>query len=68
MVTRKVAITIPSDVLEMVDGISRKKQISRSSYISGILRERVTDEHTREIKEAYDRVFADDAVKDEQES
>ena len=68
MVTRKVAITIPSDVLEMVDGISRKKQISRSSYISGILRERVTDEHAREIKEAYDRVFADDAVKDEQES
>ena len=68
MVTRKVAITIPSEVLEMVDDISRKKQISRSRYISGILRERVTDELTREIKEAYDRVFADDAVKDEQES
>ncbi len=67
MNTQKVAITIPRDLVMMIDAFSKKKGISRSRFISMMLREKILDERARQLKEAYNRVFSDDVIKEEQE-
>ena len=66
MHTQKVAITIPKELVTMIDDISKKKGMSRSKFISTVLREKLTLEKNRLIKEAYDRVFSDQSVRKEQ--
>ena len=66
MNTQKVAITVPEDLVIMVDEISRKKGMSRSKFISSVLRERVLNEKDRQLMEAYNKVFSDDAIRKEQ--
>lgn len=66
MNTRKVAITIPSDIVAMIDDMSRKRKVSRSKFISMILRERLMNERDRHLKDSYDRVFSDKAIIKEQ--
>jgi metal-responsive CopG/Arc/MetJ family transcriptional regulator len=66
MTTQKVAITIPMDILSKIDTISRKLGLSRSKYISMLLNEKLSEVIEIQLKESYDRVFSDDAVKQEQ--
>jgi metal-responsive CopG/Arc/MetJ family transcriptional regulator len=66
MHTQKVAITIPADLVTMIDDISKEKGLSRSKYITTVLREKVLSEKERQIKDSYNRVFSDDAIKKEQ--
>jgi len=66
MPTEKVAITIPSDLVSMIDDIRSKRGVSRSKFIALLLREKIMDEKAREIREAYDRVFSDESVVREQ--
>ena len=66
MNTRKVAITIPTDLVVIIDDISRQLGLSRSKYISTVLREKVLIEKERQIKDSYNRVFTDDSIKEEQ--
>ena len=66
MNTQKVAITVPKDLITVVDEISRQRGISRSKFISIVLRERIENEKDRQLKEAYNRVFTDDSIKKEQ--
>ena len=66
MNTQKVAITIPIDILSKVDDISGKLGFSRSKYISILLKEKLSEVIENQVKESYDRVFSDDAVKKEQ--
>jgi len=66
MNTQKVAITIPAEILAMIDKISRQLGLSRSRYISILLQEKLSDVMEKRLKEAYDRVFSDDAVRKEQ--
>lgn len=66
MNTQKIAISVPRDIITIVDEISSKQGVSRSRYISSVLREKILDEKDRKIKDAYDRVFSDDAIKKEQ--
>jgi len=66
MNTQKVAITMPIDLLRTIDDISKKKGISRSRYISIILREKILDEKERQIKASYNRVFSDELILREQ--
>jgi len=66
MNTQKVAITIPKNIVVMIDMISKHKGISRSRYISSVLREKLADEQERGLKEAYDRVFSDAEIRKEQ--
>ena len=66
MGTEKVAITIPSDLVATIDAIRTKRGVSRSKFITLLLRQTVQDEQAREIREAYDRVFSDEAVVKEQ--
>lgn len=67
MHTQKVAITIPKELVMMIDDISQKKGVSRSKFISEVLRERLILERNRQIKEAYDQAFSDESIRKEQE-
>ena len=66
MNTQKVAITMPIDLLRTIDNISKQRGISRSKYISIILREKILDEKERQIKASYNRVFSDELILREQ--
>jgi metal-responsive CopG/Arc/MetJ family transcriptional regulator len=66
MRTEKVAITIPSDLVAVIDGIRSKRGVSRSKFITLLLRQKILDEQAREIREAYDQVFSDDSMAKEQ--
>jgi len=66
MNTQKVAITIPIDLVAIIDDISKKSGVSRSKYISIVLREKVSSEKEKLLKNEYNRVFSDDSIKSEQ--
>jgi len=66
MNTQKVAITMPTDLLTTIDDISKQKGISRSRYISNILKEKVLDEKEKQIKASYNRVFSEELILREQ--
>lgn len=66
MNTQKVAITIPSDLVTKIDDISKQRGLSRSKYISIVLREKLLSEKERQINDSYNRVFSDDSIKKEQ--
>lgn len=66
MNTRKVAISIPKNLINAIDALSKEKGVSRSKFITDILREKLGDERKRRIREEYDRVFSDEAIVREQ--
>jgi metal-responsive CopG/Arc/MetJ family transcriptional regulator len=66
MNTQKVAITIPKDLIATIDKISKLKGVSRSSFISKALREKIQEEKAQGLIEAYNRVFSDDQIRKEQ--
>ena len=66
MNTQKVAITIPADLVIMIDDISKQLGLSRSKYISIVLREKIISEKERQISESYNRIFSDDSIQKEQ--
>ena len=66
MNTQKVAITVPKDLIVLVDEISRAKGISRSKFISKTLREKILSEKDRQLRNAYDAVFSDNSIRKEQ--
>ena len=66
MNTQKVAITIPADLVIMIDDISKQMGLSRSKYISTVLREKILSEKERQIKDSYNLVFSDETIKKEQ--
>jgi metal-responsive CopG/Arc/MetJ family transcriptional regulator len=66
MHTQKVAITIPKELVTMIDDISKKKGLSRSKFISTVLREKLISERNRHIKHAYDQAFSDESIRKEQ--
>jgi len=64
--TRKVAMTIPEDLLREIDELSNQKGISRSRLISELLREKLIDEQNHSLRCAYDEVFSDETICQEQ--
>ena len=66
MNTRKVAITVPEELITLIDDMSKKKGLSRSKFISMIVSEKLVSERNRHIKDAYDRAFSDEAIRKEQ--
>ena len=66
MNTQKIAITVPSDLLDIIDKATEQRSISRSKFISLVLREKLQEERSRHLKSEYDRVFSDKAIRDEQ--
>ena len=66
MGTQKVAITVPTELVAMIDDISKQKGISRSRLISNILKEKILNEKEKQIKATYNRVFSDALILKEQ--
>jgi metal-responsive CopG/Arc/MetJ family transcriptional regulator len=66
MNTLKVAISMPPYLLKSIDNIRKKRGLSRSKYISSLLREIISAEENKEIRKAYDTVFSEDKIKKEQ--
>ena len=66
MNTQKIAITVPSDLLDIIDKKTEQRSMSRSKFISLLLRDKLLEERNRQLKDEYDRVFSDSAICDEQ--
>ena len=66
MNTQKIAISVPADLVAMIDIISKQKGMSRSRFISTVLHEKILNEKEKQIKEAYNRIFSDESIKKEQ--
>jgi hypothetical protein len=66
MHTQKIAITIPKDLVAVIDEISRLKGVSRSGFISAVLKEKISAEKEKQVKNEYDRIFSDEAIREEQ--
>jgi metal-responsive CopG/Arc/MetJ family transcriptional regulator len=66
MNTQKVAISMPEDLVKDIDLISKTKGLSRSRYIASALVAKVSDEKRKLLKQAYDRVFSDEKMQEEQ--
>jgi metal-responsive CopG/Arc/MetJ family transcriptional regulator len=64
--TKKVAMTISEDLLGEIDEMSRQRGVSRSRLISELLREKLVDEQNHSLRSAYDEVFSDAAICQEQ--
>ena len=50
----------------MIDKTTEKRSMSRSKFISLLLREKLLEEKNRQLKDEYNRVFSDSAICDEQ--
>ena len=44
MHTQKIAITMPKDLVATINEISKKKGLSRSKFISAVLKEKIISE------------------------
>ena len=66
MSTQKIAITIPIGLIPIIDQISRQKGISRSKFVTNVLKEKVQEEQGRYLQDAYNRVFSKEEVRKEQ--
>ncbi len=66
MNTQKVAITIPKNLLAIIDTMSKQQGVSRSKFISSALKEKISKSKEKEIKEAYNAVFSDSSICEEQ--
>jgi metal-responsive CopG/Arc/MetJ family transcriptional regulator len=64
--TKKVAMTIPEDLLGEIDEMSRQRGVSRSRLISDLLREKLVQEQNQSPRSAYDEVFSNEAICQEQ--
>jgi len=53
MNTQKVAIIIPKDLIMIVDNISQERGISRSKFITSIIKEKILSERDHKIKTIY---------------
>lgn len=66
MTTMKVAISMPEELVREVDMVSKEKNLSRSGYITGLVKCAVRAERREKIKASYDKVFSDPEIITEQ--
>lgn len=66
MTTQKVALTIPKELVAIIDVLSKREGISRSKFVSTLLREKVLVERDRHLQDTYNRIFSDEQIRKEQ--
>ena len=66
MNTKKIAITVPKDLIMTIDLLSLENGVSRSKFITDILKEKISKDENDRIKNAYDCVFSDETIAAEQ--
>jgi metal-responsive CopG/Arc/MetJ family transcriptional regulator len=66
MAVRKIAISVPEDVVDRVDDAARERGITRSRFISDVLRRVAAARSDAEISRRVDALFRDPKVVAEQ--
>ncbi len=66
MNTQKVAITIPKNLILLIDQVSKERGLTRSRYITSVLSEKIVEERKQLLKDAYNKVFSDETIQKEQ--
>lgn len=66
MAVRKIAISVPEDVLRQVDRMAKKSGTTRSGFITLVLSEVSHAGTQTEITERINRLFEDKTIADEQ--
>jgi metal-responsive CopG/Arc/MetJ family transcriptional regulator len=68
MAVKKVAISVPSEILKKIDRLAKNSKTTRSGLITHVLREVSHVNDQREISEVINRLFEDSEVAEEQGS
>lgn len=66
MAVKKIAISVPEDVIEQVDRAAAERRMTRSAYISWVLRRTARARSDAEITARINAFFSDPALDDEQ--
>jgi len=66
MASRKLAISVPEEVLDQVDGAARGRGMSRSGFITHVLRQVARARTDAEISRRVDELFSDPEIVREQ--
>ena len=66
MAARKFAISIPEDVMRQVDRAAKRRRMTRSGFISGVLATVARAQTDAEISRKVDELFSDPEVAREQ--
>ena len=66
MTTLKLAIRMPEELVREVEEARKEESMSRSSYITRLVRQEVRRERQAGLKANYDRIFADPEIAEEQ--
>jgi metal-responsive CopG/Arc/MetJ family transcriptional regulator len=63
---KKIAISVPEDVVRAVDRVARRRRTTRSALISQLLRQAARAHGDAELKRIIDELFAEPEVVREQ--
>jgi metal-responsive CopG/Arc/MetJ family transcriptional regulator len=66
MVATKFAISVPEDVMSQIDRAARKRRVTRSRFISDVLRKVATARTDAEISRRVNELFSDPEIAAEQ--
>lgn len=66
MPVKKIAISVPEDVVRVVDRVAAERGLTRSRFISNVLREVARARSDAEITRRIDRLLSDSALALEQ--
>jgi hypothetical protein len=67
MRSKKLAISVPADVIEEVDRAAKHQGVTRSRFITDVLRRIARARRDAEITKRINQLFADPDIADEQE-
>lgn len=67
MAVRKIAISVPEDVLQQVDRLARRSKTTRSALITRVLKEVSRASNEKEITDRINSLFEDAELADEQQ-
>ena len=65
MSVKKFAISVPEDVMSAVDAAARRRGLTRSGFISGVLRRVATARRDAEVTRRINELFAGDTLAEE---
>jgi metal-responsive CopG/Arc/MetJ family transcriptional regulator len=66
MAAKKIAISVPEDVLDQVDRAASQRGLTRSGFITEVLRRVAAARADAEVRRRVDELFSDPDVAEEQ--
>lgn len=62
---KKTAISIPEEIFDEVEKMKKELHISRSKFVSTVLKDYIERQSTERIVEALNRVYSEEETKEE---